>query len=949
MDKNSLQTIFQTGFDAGTWQDLLVNLFGADSLRKTPEKLDASTTNETAFYLGKIAAPDAEIGLFYYQINHGSVVHKRVGLRKLVESFVNPRWGVFGAALVVFDDRTSWRVSLISDLTGESTAPKRFTYVFGDADAYYHTAVNRFLKLQSDGVSLKTLMEAFSVESLTKEFYRELFGWYQWALSDEISVTYPNDTSTAADDRIVQEHLIRLITRLMFVWFIKQKKLIPEEIFDINQLPNILTNFDPDSTKSGIYYNAILQNLFFATLNRPINERGFAANSAAGCKTGKEHYGIKTLYRDDNKKTWFIKPQQDVIKLFRKAPFLNGGLFECLDKEKNDDGKIFYYDGFSREKGRQKRAFLPNCLFFDSEKGLISILKRYNFTIEENTPTDADVALDPELLGKVFENLLGYYNPETKDTARKQSGSFYTPREIVSYMVDESIRAYLQQAVSDVAGVEMDNYASLPDKTKQEIYSALLKIKILDPACGSGAFPMGVLNRMIEILKKLTPDINIYKTKLDLIENCIYGVDIQTIAIQICKLRFFISLIVEQTPTDNRDTNYGILPLPNLESKFIAANTLISLDENKKGQLDLHDETLQKMKNELWEIRNHRNLRASSWQEKVRLRKEDENLCKQIADYLIKNTTKPDEMRIAESRILIEKYETEILELEEEWVDDYEAQMSLFGSETQQKLVRKDINKPKRDKLIERVKLLKLEIQKEERKAALTGLEAVIKKMTAWNPYDQNKTWPFFDPEWMFGLTQGVDIVIGNPPYIQLQNNGGELAKLYENCEYKTFARTGDIYCLFYERGYRLLKPQGRLCFITSNKWMRAGYGENTRSFFAENTNPEQLIDFAGVKVFESATVDTNILMFAKDKNRQQTQACVVKKEGIKDLSVFFRQASSACRFGAESWVILSPIEQRIKAKIEAVGTPLKDWDISINYGIKTGFNDAFIISGEKR
>ncbi|KAA6309301.1 hypothetical protein EZS27_039177, partial [termite gut metagenome] len=160
---------------------------------------------------------------------------------------------------------------------------------------------------------------------------------------------------------------------------------------------------------------------------------------------------------------------------------------------------------------------------------------------------------------------------------------------------------------------------------------------------------------------------------------------------------------------------------------------------------------------------------------------------------------------------------------------------------------------------------------------------------------------------------------------------------------------TGDLYCLFYERGYQLLKSLGRLCFITSNKWMRAGYGESSRKFLTENTNPEQLIDFAGVKVFESATVDTNILMFAKDKNRQQTQACIVKKEGIKDLSVFIRQSSSVCHFGSGSWVVLSPIEQRIKAKIEAVGTPLKDWDIQINYGIKTGFNDAFIISGEKR
>ena len=202
-------------------------------------------------------------------------------------------------------------------------------------------------------------------------------------------------------------------------------------------------------------------------------------------------------------------------------------------------------------------------------------------------------------------------------------------------------------------------------------------------------------------------------------------------------------------------------------------------------------------------------------------------------------------------------------------------------------------------------------------------------------------------------MNDGFDIVIGNPPYIQLQNNGGELAQLYAPCNYKTYARTGDIYCLFYERGYQLLKPNGHLCYITSNKWMRAGYGEKTREFFANNTNPMLLIDFAGVKIFESATVDTNILLFAKAANEHKTLCAVTNKQNkdsVKNLSVFVQQSGSVCEFSnSDSWVILSPIEQSIKRKIEAVGTPLKDWDIQINYGIKTGFNDAFIINTEKR
>ncbi|KAA6318251.1 Modification methylase PaeR7I, partial [termite gut metagenome] len=682
--------------------------------------------------------------------------------------------------------------------------------------------------------------ERFSIEALTKQFYKELFDWYQWALSDNdgFAVTYPNDIDTDTDDRIIEEHLIRLITRLMFVWFIKQKGLIPKQIFDSGGLTAILNNFDPESRKSGNYYNAILQNLFFATLNRPINERKFASCSSSSKNDGKEHYGIKTLFRDDNHETYFQHPHEAIIDLFKPVPFLNGGLFECLDKEKDDTGKIFYFDGFSREKGRQRRAFIPNCLFFNPERGLISILKKYNFTIEENTPNDIEVALDPELLGKVFENLLGAYNPETKETARKQSGSFYTPREIVNYMVDESLIAYLKQRVGEEYENEyrqllVANTDSITEEIQLKISSALYQIKILDPACGSGAFPMGILSRIIDILKKLQPHINLYETKLQIIENCIYGIDIQTIAIQISKLRFFISLICEQVANENPNLNYGILPLPNLESKFVAANTLTPLDEERKNQLNLEDEELKQMKNELWDIRCHKNLRASSWQEKKQLRDDDKKLCKKIEGYLFKNSGKPNNAIIERNKKQIEQDEAELAHLPEIWVDDYQKviQTSLFGESTLPTLFKKDINKDKRDKINERIKLLKAEISKEEKKGQVTGLEAEIKKMTYWNPYDQNSTSPFFDPEWMFGLKEGFDVVIGNPPYVQLQNNGGELAKLYEKCGYKTFARTGDLYCLFYERGYQLLKSLGRLCFITSNKWMRAGYGESSRKF----------------------------------------------------------------------------------------------------------------------
>ena len=878
--KDNLRQIFQQPFNMSEWKQMLQHYFQAKDLRVEPERIKSTPDDEKGFYLGTLTPTDGyRIGLFYYQIQHGNVARKRVGLRNLVHQFIHHTTGEFDAALVVFDSNESvWRLSFICDIKGESTSPKRYTYVFGENNNYYNTPVGRFDALQRKGISFENIKEVFSVEALTKEFYNELFDWYQRAVNPNSGIYFPNSTETADDDfEDIDKKIIRLITRLMFVWFIKQKGLVPNCLFEETELQKILAGFDPLSTEQGNYYNAILQNLFFATLNRAIEDEEGTRHFAK--LKGKRD--VKTLYRYAE---MFNMGEEEVIQLFSEIPFLNGGLFECLDKTKTIDGveTPYNYDGFSRNdfkfaNGRYRhRAFIPNKFFFEPEQGLLSILKRYNFTIEENTPNEQQVALDPELLGKVFENLLGAYNPETKETARNQSGSFYTPREIVNYMVDESLVAYLGDTPL-VRSMFKDDFA--PDELHwsdyQLIAGKLKSVKILDPACGSGAFPMGLLNRIVELLQKIETDKTTYELKLNIIENCIYGSDIQSIAAQITKLRFFISLICD-CEKDATKPNFGIPTLPNLETKFVTANSLIGL-KRKKGedQLDLFEDDANNpvnvAKTELMKVR-HEHFSAPTASVKRRLREKDQLLREQLTSLL--------------------------------------SQDDVFAPED-------------------------------------------AKQMAAWNPYDQNAVSPFFDPEWMFGVTDGFDIVIGNPPYIQLQNNGGELAKLYENCNYVTFARTGDIYCLFYERGWQLLKKNGHLCYITSNKWMRAGYGEKTREFFANKTNPMLLIDFAGVKIFESATVDTNILLFSKSTNQHETVCAITNKQNkdsVKNLSDFVQQQNSICDFNSsDSWVILTPIEQSIKRKIESVGTPLKDWDIQINYGIKTGFNDAFIISTEKR
>lgn len=844
--------------------------------------------------------------------------------------------------------------------------------------------------------------KVFNSELLTKQFYNDLFEWYQWAVDPETKVTFPGDVDTQDDDREdIDTRIIRLITRLMFVWFIKQKDLVPSQIFDKDYVGTILKNFDAESETEANYYQAILQNLFFGTLNRPIIEDGerreFAQANTAD---------VKNLYRYAE---LFSISEDEVIELFSTVPFLNCGLFECQDKTKTLDGvqRRFYYDGFSRNDRKKNgvflyRAFVPNILFFHPTKGIISIFNKYVFTIEENTPQDVQVALDPELLGKVFENLLGAYNPETKETARNESGSFYTPREIVQYMVNESLVAHLKQTVGEEFELQYRQLldfttedVSLTEEQKAKILHSLFTCKILDPACGSGAFPMGMLQQMVHILRQVDPDntqwrevlLNMavdesrrafgivdederkkklleieetfnnglnspdYTRKLYIIESCIHGVDIQPIAMLISRLRFFITLICEQTDIqrDKPELNFGIKTLPNLESKFVAANSLINADIHQYNEDWTQDEVLAILKNELIAIRR-RHFYTRKRSEKIRLLREDEAKRKQIHQHINRLVGEPNKEKIRTLQQQIAEHE-KLLDLYqgEDWVEEA-IQKDLFS---EPEIVRVDKNKRERDRINGIISACRRDIEHEENKCTPQGFEAAVLQVTDWNPYDQNSVSPFLDIEWMFGVTDGFDIVLGNPPYRQLQDNGGELANLYAPCGYETFTRMGDIYCLFYERGLSLLKEKGILCYITSNKWMRAGYGEKTRYYLSNKSNPVLLIDFAGVKVFDSATVDTNIILLTKDDNHHSTKCALtskLNKDKIHVLSEFVEKEYNICDFStSDVWVILSSIEQSIKEKIDSTGTQLKDWDIQINFGIKTGNNDAFIISSSDR
>lgn len=575
--------VLEAKYDRAAWITLLHDIFGRQAeFFATPAPVSADgNVSRQAYYLGKITLSDNQaIAVYEVQLtSHVNVERNRATLRNLlVKEWRNS--GFAGAFMLCYRSGESvLRFSYVSEnyrfenheYTKFATDTKRYTYLLGEGHPC-RTAIERFTQLRDSDKTLDDVTRAFSVEVLTKQFYNELFDWYCWAVSDESGVYFPNNVSTADDDREnVETKIIRLITRIMFVWFIKQKDLVPAKLFDASFLKTVLKGFNPMATDNGNYYNAILQNLFFATLNRAIVDEDGNKRKFAYLKGKRD---IKNLYRYAE---MFSISEQQVIDMFASVPFLNGGLFECLDKTKTIDGvEVAYnYDGFSRNDNRaanghyRYRAFIPNALFFDTERGLFSILGKYNFTIEENTPDDQQVALDPELLGKVFENLLGAYNPETRETARNQSGSFYTPREIVNYMVDESLISYLgdNEVVRSVFDDDFEYDDSHADDYRA-IAEKLKSVKVLDPACGSGAFPMGMLNRIVDIQRKLHADENVYQLKLHVIENSIYGSDIQSIAAQITKLRFFISLICDCDKDDSKP-NFGMPTLPNLETKFV--------------------------------------------------------------------------------------------------------------------------------------------------------------------------------------------------------------------------------------------------------------------------------------------------------------------------------------------------------------------------------------------
>jgi hypothetical protein len=828
MDKKTLDSILKNAYNPTLWRQVLTDVFGARNLNQKPQPIilpaNGKELAENAFELGFFNTTDDRI-IGLYQINLTNklqIWRNRVGLRELLRNIY--KYDVDGA-LVVFVQKDKWRLSFISEIRvlnddgtidKRATESKRYTYLLGKGEKT-KTPTDRLSLLANKKIALEDIRVAFSVEALNNEFYKqiseyfyELVGATTKGKKTEIRQKIMNLPGVAADDRkTYQEFAVRLIGRTVFCWFLREKcseqgkPLLPEKLLSSEA---VRTNRN--------YYHGILEPLFFQTLNTPMDKR------------------IDDLPED-----------------CEKVPFLNGGLFEPQIED--------FYNAESRTGNFQNYALkIPDSWF----EGFFKKLEEYNFTIDENSPTEVEISVDPEMLGRIFENLLAEIDPDSGETARKATGSFYTPREIVNYMVDESLLIYLKSKLQ----AETVGYQSLKspqatiggndwrvgqphleyaldenrwkgktdelEKTLRRLFSyaesenpfdetdtkrlikAIDECKILDPACGSGAFPIGVLQRLVYLLGKLdrksqkwkqaqldkidslianageiddfkirgkvTGDLKNrrreierdfankeldFSRKLFLIENCIYGVDIQPIAAEISKLRCFLTLIVDDTIDENAP-NRGVNPLPNLEFKFVTADALLRLPVSGLFNSDA-----------------------------------------QLA---------------------------ELAAVRHEYINSYGA-----GKEAA--------------KL--HFKRIQDEISEAQVKNFRENYDRRAFELSRWNPFGHDRV-DWFDSEWMFGL-KAFDIVIGNPPY-GAKLEVGQIEKYKKDFQLKST----ETAILFIERGHGLLKQNGIENYIVPKSFSFASNYGSTRDFVNDELT---MLGDCG-KAFDNVKLEACIIQIRK-------------------------------------------------------------------------------------
>lgn len=902
MDVHSLQQYLQSRFTGRDdfMQNIIEPIFAGFSFEEgwNTEMLEddelltlAKQTGVTSvLHYGYIELPRNATHIFEVTVADRIQVNRnRVGMQRLVRRLMSGQNHQSAFMIFHYADQwqLDWRFSYCHYGDKDMTTAKRYTFLLGPGQAC-RTAAQNFCKLfeRRGELTPDDITAAFDVEALSKEFFNKYKEHYErfceYIYNNKENPELFGEEFATWEDKTIRDYVKKLLGRIVFLHFLQKKGWMgvpADKPWGEGDRQFMKSLFDKatDSQKAN-YLDEVLEPLFADALDvdRKANDDLFDC--------GVE--GFRNV----------------------KFPYLNGGLFE---RDRMDESKSI----FSQE------------LFAD----LFNFLSQYNFTIDENDPDDAEVGVDPEMLGRIFENLL---------EDNKDKGAFYTPKEIVQYMCRESLIAYLttysighgnknprervEKALRDMVNTPDKIVPRMTPENKEVFGQALRSVKICDPAIGSGAFPMGLLNELVRCRVSISAWaldkegrllVDDYAAlKREIISNNVYGVDIERGAIDIARLRFWLSIVVDEKMPHT---------LPNLDYKFMQGNSLITTFDGEyvnldtKGQKHIKVGEMVKDKKGLYSLKQQ--YYKATGEDKHRL------------SILIKDTI----LRLVSRQIGFEM---------RSWVRK-NANGNFLPFDDVESVSFKDI---KQALPADKLRIIKL-AESLHKRLNDTTIPLAERALTDIHFFD----WRIMFTEVFEGDKPGFDIVIGNPPYIQLQKDGGILAELYKNCGFETFDRMGDIYSLFYEHGNNLLREGGVLCYITSNKWMRTGYGEKTRSFFKNKVSPRILLDLVRMKLFDDATVETNIMLFMKKPYEIPTKCASLvelKKEDLLRLNSLIEEESYTNRFDtSEFWTLSDAATGNLKSKIKLSGMPLKTWNLKINFGVKTGFNDAFIISTEKK
>jgi hypothetical protein len=936
--------VFRNAFNPGRYMRFIQELF--NDFRILPQRLpiwrEFKDYIDEAYSIGTYFDGKHTIGVLYVRLLRSTSRDRaRTMQRNFIAKFLNNEGR--DAALVAFygDDHEDWRFSFVrleyelgTDDDGKIrtnvklTPARRFSYLVGMNEPN-HTCRKQFLGLileENRNPVLAEIENRFSVENVTKEFFEKYKACYL-NLKESLEGALKADPICRAEFEEKEISTVdfskKLLGQIVFLYFLQKKGWL-----GVRQDPAtgrfqewgtgpkdfMRRLYDGEIVPYESFFNDILEPLFYEALaeDRSINE--------------------------------------DYYSRFRcKIPFLNGGLFEPIQN----------YNWVSTNLRIENEVFGDILKTFDE----------FNFTIKEDEPLEREVAVDPEMLGKVFENLLDV-------TDRKSKGAFYTPRDIVHYMCQQSLIGYLANHTSipredleqfirhgDVTlGMTIhtqenggqdeewfrDARFTLPESIENhyaELDRLLCSIRVVDPAVGSGAFPVGMMNEIVKARSILTPffagedtDRSVYELKRQAIEHSLYGVDIDSSAVDITKLRFWLSLIVDE---ENIKT---IRPLPNLDHRIMCGNSLVDefegvslFDEGLLGEPEDDPEVLTapidaRIKDLGGEL--HLILTGAKEGDSVRIRREIARLEKKRKEVLAGPRSTARQVTFDQAASLRIN----------------ESRRKLRELKRYQRLFFNEQNRARKNEYRAAIEQLEWDLIEETLKEA--GNTDACRNLAL---YRKNRAKPFFLWKLYFSevfLRQnpGFDVVIANPPYVRQESIKEQKAYFKEH--YRVYQGTADLYVYFVERGVNLLAAGGEFAYILPNKWMRANYGKPLRAWLKEQ-RIEEIVDFGDLPVFESATTYPCILRIGAGSPRERFDAVQVATLDYPDLTDYVKAHAypvNQTYLDDEGWSLADEKTQALLEKIRAAGVPLGTYvDGKIYYGIKTGLNEAFVIDEATR